>query len=87
MLKPLGNRVIIKTVEADGKTAGGIIIPDNVRERPQEGEILAVGADCQASDLIPGARVLFGKYSGTPIKHEGAELLIMREDELICLIQ
>ena len=83
MLKPLNERVIVKPIEAESETAGGIIIPDNARDKPSEGEIIAVTDE---SKLKTGARVLFGKYSGVAIKHEGEDLLIMREDELICEI-
>ena len=92
--RPLHDRVLVRRVEADEKTAGGIIIPDTAKEKPQEGEVVAVGegkyrddGTRQTLDVKAGDRVLFGKYSGSEIKIDGEELLIMREDEILGVIQ
>ncbi|RLB27119.1 MAG: co-chaperone GroES [Deltaproteobacteria bacterium] len=93
-LRPLGDRVIVKRIEEEEKTKGGIIIPDTAKEKPIEGEIIAVG-DGKLLDngqKIPlevkkGDRVLFGKYAGTEVKIEGEELLIMREDDVIAIVE
>ncbi len=90
MLKPINDRVLVKVAQADETTKGGIVIPDTAKEKPQEGEIVAVG-DGQLKpdgDRIPmtvkvGDTVLFGKYSGTDIKIDGEEYLIMREDDIL----
>ena len=88
--RPLHDRVVVKRVEAESKTASGIIIPDNAREKPSEGEIVAVGPGGrdEAGKLIPidlttGDRVLFGKWSGTEVKLEGVEYLIMKESDIM----
>jgi chaperonin GroES len=92
--RPLHDRVVVKRVEQEEKTKGGIIIPDTAKEKPQEGEIIAVGPGGRGEDgkLIPldvkaGDRVLFGKWSGTEVKIEGEELLIMKESDLLGVIQ
>ncbi|MBN1867244.1 co-chaperone GroES [Candidatus Sumerlaeota bacterium] len=93
--KPLGDRVLVKrSAEGDQKSAGGIIIPDTAKEKPQRGEIIAVGPGGTKDDgtLIPmnvkkGDQVLFGKYSGTEIKLDGEEFLIMREDDILGTLQ
>lgn len=85
-LLPLGNRVVVRPIEAASETPGGIIVPDTVRDKPQEGEIVAVSSGLNNLEIPVGAHVLFGKYSGTPIKFGDEDLLIMREDELICRI-
>jgi chaperonin GroES len=88
-LTPLHDRVIVKRIEEKETVKGGIIIPDSAKEKPQEGEVVAVGAgkrekgELIALDVKPGDRVLFGKYSGTEIKIEGEELLILREEEIL----
>ena len=88
-LKPLHDRVIVKRIEEKETVKGGIIIPDTAKEKPQEGEVIAVGAGKrEKGELIPldvkaGDRVLFGKYSGTEIKIEDQELLILREEEIL----
>ena len=88
-LTPLHDRVIVKRIEEKETVKGGIIIPDSAKEKPQEGEVIAVGAgkrekgELIALDVKPGDRVLFGKYSGTEIKLEGDELLILREEEIL----
>jgi chaperonin GroES len=89
-VKPLADRIIIRPLEAEQKTAGGIIIPDNAKEKPQKGEVVAVGpgkiADNGAKidmSLKNGDKVLYGKYSGTEINVDGEELLIMRESDVL----
>jgi chaperonin GroES len=92
--RPLHDRVVIKRVEEEQKTKGGIIIPDTAKEKPQQGEVLAVGpgARNEKGDLIPmgvkvGDRVLFGKWSGTEVKIEGEELLIMKESDIMGILE
>ena len=91
--RPLHDRVVVKRVEAESKTASGIIIPDNAKEKPSEGEIVAVGPGGrdEAGKLIPidvttGDRVLFGKWSGTEVKLDGVEYLIMKESDIMGVI-
>ena len=94
-IKPLHDRVIIRRIEDSAdKTAGGLFIPDTAKEKPQEGEVIAAGAGKykedgtrQALDVKAGDRVLFGKYSGSEIKIDGEELLIMREDEILGILE
>jgi chaperonin GroES len=88
--RPLHDRVVVKRIEAESKTASGIIIPDNAKEKPSEGEIVAVGPGGrdEAGKLIPidvttGDRVLFGKWSGTEVKLDGVEYLIMKESDIM----
>ena len=88
--RPLHDRVVVKRIEAEDKTAGGIIIPDTVKEKPSEGEVIAVGRGGrdEAGKLIPidvqvGDRVLFGKWSGTEVTIDGQELLIMKESDIM----
>ncbi len=88
--RPLHDRVLIRRVEAEEKTAGGIIIPDTAKEKPMEGEVVAVGPGArgedgkiQALDVKAGDRVLFGKWSGTEIKLEGEDLIIMKESDIM----
>jgi chaperonin GroES len=92
--KPLHDRVLVRRVESDTKSAGGIIIPDTAKEKPQEGEVLAVGSGTRAEDgkvtpldVKPGDRVLFGKYSGTEVRINGEELLIMRESDILGIVE
>ena len=92
-IRPLNDRVIVKRVEEEQKTAGGIIIPDTAKEKPQEGIVLAVGPGKrdEAGKIIPmdvkeGDRVLFSKYAGTEIKVEGEEHIFMREDDILGII-
>lgn len=93
-ITPLHDRVIVRRVdESSEKTAGGLYIPETAKEKPQEGEVIAAGAgkykengERQALDVKAGDRVLFGKYSGSEIKIDGEELLIMREDEILGII-
>ena len=91
--RPLHDRVVVRRLEAEEKTAGGIIIPDTAKEKPQEGEIVAVGPGGRDENgkLIPievksGDRVLFGKWSGTEVKLDGEELLIMKESDIMGVI-
>ena len=92
--RPLHDRVLVRRIEGIAKTAGGIIIPDTVQEKPQEGEILAVGAGIKAEDgkITPldvkaGDRVLFGKWSGSEIKVDGEDLMIMKESDILGIIE
>ena len=88
--RPLHDRVVVKRIEAEEKTKGGIIIPDTAKEKPQEGEVIAVGPGARDEngklapmDVKAGDRILFGKWSGTEIKLEGEELLIMKESDVM----
>jgi chaperonin GroES len=92
--RPLGDRVVVKRVQEDVKTAGGIIIPDSAQEKPQEGEIVAVGpgARDEMGERIPaevkvGDRILFGKWSGTEVKIDGQDLLIMKESDIMGVLE
>jgi chaperonin GroES len=92
--RPLHDRVLVRRVEQEEKTAGGIIIPDTAQEKPMEGEIIAAGSGTRREDgtLVPldvkaGDRVLFGKWSGTEVKINGDELLIMKESDLLGIVQ
>ena len=92
-IKPLHDHVIVKRIEEGEQVRGGIIIPDSAKEKPQEGEVIAVGegkyredGSRQALDVKSGDRVLFGKYSSSEIKIDGEEILIMREDEILGII-
>jgi chaperonin GroES len=91
--RPLHDRVLVRRIEAEDKTAGGIIIPDTAKEKPQEGEIVAVGSGARADDgtitpldLKAGDKILFGKWSGTEVKLEGEELIIMKESDVLGVI-
>ena len=92
--RPLHDRVLVRRIEADQKTAGGIIIPDSAQEKPSEGEVVAVGSGARAEDgtvtpcdVKAGDRVLFGKWSGTEVKIDGDELLIMKESDIMGVIE
>jgi len=92
--RPLHDRVLVRRVEAEEKTAGGIIIPDTAKEKPQEGEVLAVGAGTrdEAGKLVPldvkaGDRILFGKWSGTEVRLDGEDLLIMKESDILGIVE
>ena len=92
--RPLHDRVLVRRVEAEEKTKGGIIIPDTAKEKPQEGEVIAVGpgARAESGKLIPidikaGDRILFGKWSGTEIKIEGEDLIIMKESDVMGVVE
>jgi chaperonin GroES len=91
--RPLHDRVLVRRVEAEEKTAGGIIIPDTAKEKPQEGEVIAVGAGTRDEtgklielDVKAGDRILFGKWSGTEVRLEGEDLLIMKESDILGII-
>jgi chaperonin GroES len=93
-IRPLQDRVIVKRVEEEEKTSGGIIIPDTAKEKPQQGKIVAVGkgkvnddGKLNPMDVKVGDRILFGKYSGSEIKLDGDELLIMREDDILGVLE
>ena len=88
--RPLHDRVLVKRIESDEKTAGGLIIPDSAKEKPQEGEIVAVGTGTRKDsgeiaplDVKAGDKILFGKWSGTEVKLDGEELLIMKESDIM----
>ncbi len=91
--RPLHDRVLIRPLEADEKTAGGIIIPDTAKEKPQEGEIIAVGSGAKNDkgeisplDVKKGDRVLYGKWSGTEVKIDGEDLVIMKESDIMGIV-
>ncbi|GAA4531094.1 co-chaperone GroES [Chelativorans composti] len=91
--RPLHDRVVVRRVTSEEKTAGGIIIPDTAKEKPQEGEVIAVGPGARDEtgkqvplDVKPGDRVLFGKWSGTEVKIDGEDLLIMKESDIMGII-
>ncbi|MGB0058801.1 co-chaperone GroES [Candidatus Binatus sp.] len=93
-LRPLGDRILVKRVKEEERTKGGIIIPDTAKEKPQEGKIVAVGKGKRDDNgkLIPievkeGDKILFGKYSGSEFKLEGEDLLILREDDILGIIE
>jgi chaperonin GroES len=92
-IRPLHDRVVVKRLEEERKSAGGIVIPDNAAEKPDQGEVMAVGTGkiledgkVRPLDVKVGDRILFGKYSGTTVKVEGDELLVMREDDIMGVI-
>ena len=92
--RPLHDRVVVRRIQEDERTKGGIIIPDTAKEKPQQGEIVAVGpgapdekGNVQPLDVKPGDRVLFGKWSGTEVKIDGEELLIMKESDVMGVIE
>ncbi len=93
-IRPLQDRVIVKRIEEEERTKGGIIIPDTAKEKPMEGKVISVGKGKVADDgklikpeVKEGDRILFGKYSGTEVKIDGDELLIMREDDILGIIE
>ena len=92
--RPLHDRILVRRVETQEKTRGGIIIPDTAKEKPQEGEVIAVGpgarneaGQVQALDVKAGDRILFGKWSGTEVKLDGEELLIMKESDIMGILE
>lgn len=92
--RPLHDRVVVRRVEEEDKTAGGIIIPDSAKEKPQQGEVVAVGpgarnekGDLVALDVKAGDRVVFGKWSGTEVKIDGEDLLIMKESDIMGIVE
>ena len=93
-IKPLGDRIVVKPLEQGEEKVGGIIIPDTAKEKPQEGEVAAVGpgklldsGERQAPSVAVGDKVLYGKYSGTEIKSGGEDLLIVREDDILAILE
>jgi chaperonin GroES len=91
--RPLHDRVLVRRVDAEGKTAGGIIIPDTVKEKPQEGEVIAVGTGARSDDgkVMPldvnaGDKILFGKWSGSEVKIDGEDLIIMKESDILGIV-
>ena len=93
-IKPLGDRILVKRIKEEERTKGGIIIPDTAKEKPQEGKVVAVGKGKYGDDgkLIPievkaGDKILFGKYSGSEVKLDGEEHIIMREDDILGIIE
>ena len=92
--RPLHDRVVVRRIEAEEKTAGGIIIPDTAKEKPQQGEVIAIGPGGRSEqgqlvpiDVKPGDRVLFAKWSGTEVKIDGQELLIMKESDVMGVLE
>ena len=92
--RPLHDRVVVRRIDAEEKTKGGIIIPDTAKEKPQEGEVIAVGPGArdetgklQPLDVKPGQRVLFGKWSGTEVRIDGEDLLIMKESDIMGVVE
>jgi chaperonin GroES len=92
-IRPLHDRVVVKRVEEERKSAGGIVIPDNIAEKPDQGEVIAVGngkiledGKVRPLDVKVGDRILFGKYSGSTVKIEGEEYLVMREDDIMGIV-
>lgn len=93
-IRPLHDRVIVRRLEEERKTAGGIVIPDTAAEKPSRGEVIAVGngkildsGDVRPLDVKVGNKVLFGKYSGTEVKVDGEELVVMREDDIMAVLE
>ena len=93
-IRPLGDRILVKRIKEEDKTKGGIIIPDTAKEKPQEGKVVAVGkgkrsekGDLIALEVKAGDRILFGKYSGSEVKLEGEEHLILREDDILGILE
>ena len=91
--RPLHDRIVIKSIEAEAKSAGGIIIPDTAKEKPQEGEVVSVGTGARAEDgtITPldvkaGDKILFGKWSGTEVKLDGEDLIIMKESDILGIV-
>ena len=92
-MKPLGDRILVKPIEMEEKTAGGLVVPDSAQEKPQKGEVIAVGrgkltdeGEIEALEIKKGDKVLFGKYAGTEINHKGVDYVIMREDDVLAII-
>ena len=92
--RPLHDRVLVRRIEQDEKTAGGIIIPDTAKEKPMEGEVVAAGPGARGEDghvhpldVKAGDRILFGKWSGSEVKIDGEELMIMKESDILCIIE
>lgn len=93
-IKPLGERVLVKPLESEQKTAGGIIVPDTAKEKPQKGEVIAVGkgkvledGTVKVLEVKAGDKVLYGKYSGSEISHDSQDYLILKEEEILAIIK
>jgi len=93
-IKPLGERVLVKPLESEEKTAGGIILPDSAKEKPSKGEVIAVGkgkimedGTLKPLEVKQGDKVLYGKYSGSEISHDGQEYLILKEEEILAIVK
>ncbi|HYK74186.1 MAG TPA: co-chaperone GroES [Pseudoneobacillus sp.] len=93
MLKPLGDRIVIELVEAEEKTASGILLPDSAKEKPQEAKVVAVGTgrvlengERVALEVSEGDRIIFSKYAGTEVKYQGTEYLIIRENDILAIV-
>lgn len=93
MIKPLGDRVVLRAVDREEKTASGIVLPDTAKEKPQEAEVVAVGSGryedgkLVAVDVKVGDRVIFSKYSGTEVKYDGVEYLVVREADILAVVE
>ena len=94
MLKPLGDRIVVKALEADEKTSGGIVLPDSAKERPQTGEVLAIGpgktldnGTVVAMEVKVGDKVVYSKYGGTEIKVGGQDVIILRQDDVLGIVE
>lgn len=92
-IRPLSDRVLVKRVESENKSSGGIVIPDTAQEKPMIGEVIAVGngkaldnGETRKPDVSPGDRILFGKYSGTDVKLDGEDYLMMKEDDIMAIL-
>ncbi len=93
-IKPLGERILVKPLESEQKTAGGIILPDSAKEKPQKGEVVAVGkgktledGTIKALEVKQGDKVLYGKYSGSEVNHDGQDYLILKEEEILAILK
>lgn len=93
-LKPLGDRVVVKAIEQEERTAGGIVLPDTAKEKPQQGEVIAVGSGKMLDngervplEVKPGDRIIFAKYGGTEVKVQGEEYLILRDNDILAVIE
>ncbi|MDD3679178.1 MAG: co-chaperone GroES [Patescibacteria group bacterium] len=84
MLKPLADKLIVKRLEAEEKTASGIVLPDSAKEKPEQGEVIAVGKDVK--EVKKGEKVIFGKYSPTEVKVDGAEYLVIKEEDVLAIV-
>ena len=94
MLRPLGDRIVIELVESEEKTASGIVLPDSAKEKPQEGKVIAVGTgrvlesgERVALEVTVGDRIIFSKYAGTEVKFEGTEYLLLRENDILAVVE
>jgi chaperonin GroES len=93
-LKPLGDRVVVKAIEQEERTAGGIVLPDTAKEKPQQGEVIAVGSgklldngERVALEVQPGDKVIYAKYGGTEVKVKGEEFLILRDSDILAIVE